>query len=196
MTFPVSSKITQGSTYTIKITTTLTAIDGGTKSASFTTNSITYVEPFSFTNIWLYHYDPYITSTQSKMYYAWKSIQLNWNAAAATATSGTSFKYQTFYRLGNNGQWTQLYTPNTNTNYLFDVSQIQRGSIIQIFVQASDEYGISVDSDILTISKMALPTLSNLTVSNVDYQKVNFSFTWGLNTSYAVDLMYSCELLQ
>ena len=192
--FPVSSKITQGSTYTIKITTTLTAIDGGTKSASFTTNSITYVEPFSFTNIWLYHYDPYITSTQSKMYYAWKSIQLNWNAAAATATSGTSFKYQTFYRLGNNGQWTQLYTPNTNTNYLFDISQIQRGSTIQIFVQASDEYGISVDSDILTISKMALPTLSNLTVSNVDYQKVNFSFTWGLNTSYAVDLMYSCEL--
>ena len=194
ITFPVSSKITQGSTYTIKITTTLTAIDGGTKSASFTTNSITYVEPFSFTNIWLYHYDPYITSTQSKMYYAWKSIQLNWNAAAATATSGTSFKYQTFYRLGNNGQWTQLYTPNTNTNYLFDISQIQRGSTIQIFVQASDEYGISVDSDILTISKMALPTLSNLTVSNVDYQKVNFNFTWGLNTSYAVDLMYSCEL--
>ena len=194
ITFPVSSKITQGSTYTIKITTTVTAIDGGIKSASFTTNSITYVEPFSFTNIWLYHYDPYITSTQSKMYYAWKSIQLNWNAAAATATSGTSFKYQTFYRLGNNGQWTQLYTPNTNTNYLFDISQIQRGSTIQIFVQASDEYGISVDSDILTISKMALPTLSNLTVSNVDYQKVNFSFTWGLNTSYAVDLMYSCEL--
>ena len=192
--FPVSSKITQGSTYTIKITTTLTAIDGGTKSASFTTNSITYVEPFSFTNIWLYHYDPYITSTQSKMYYAWKSIQLNWNAAAATATSGTSFKYQTFYRLGNNGQWTQLYTPNTNTNYLFDISQIQRGSTIQIFVQASDEYGISVDSDILTISKMAPPALSNLTISNVDYQKVNFNFTWGLNTSYAVDLMYSCEL--
>ena len=194
ITFPVSSKITQGSTYTIKITTTLTAIDGGTKSASFTTNSITYVEPFSFTNVWLYHYDPYITSTQSKMYYAWKSIQLNWKAATATATSGTSFKYQAFYRLGNNGQWTQLYTPNTNINYLFDISQIQRGSTIQIFIQASDEYGISVDSDILTISKMALPTLSNLTVSNVDYQKVNFSFTWGLNTSYAVDLMYSCEL--
>lgn len=194
ITFPVSSKITRGSTYTLKITTTLTAIDGGTKSASFTTNSITYVEPFSFTNIWLYHYDPYITSTQSKMYYAWKSIQLNWNAAAATATSGTSFKYQAFYRLGNNGQWTQLYTPNTNTNYLFDISQIQRGSTIQIFVQASDEYGISVDSDILTISKMAPPALSNLTISNIDYQKVNFNFTWGLNTSYAVDLMYSCEL--
>ena len=194
VTFPVSSKITQGSTYTLKITTTLIAIDGGTKSTSFTTNSITYVEPFSFTNIWLYHYDPYITSAQSKMYYAWKSIQLNWSAAVATSTSGTSFKYQTFYRLGNNGQWTQLYTPNTNTNYLFDISQIQRGSTIQIFVQASDEYGISVDSSILTISKMALPTLSNLTISNIDYQKINFSFTWGLDTSYAVDLMYSCEL--
>ena len=65
--FPVTSKIVRGSTYTLKVTTTLTAIDGGTKSASFTTNSITYVEPFSFTNVWLYHYDPYITSTQSKM---------------------------------------------------------------------------------------------------------------------------------
>ena len=184
--FPVTSKIAQGSTYTIKITTTLTGVDGGTKSASFTTNSITYVEPFSFTNIWLYHYDPYITSTKSKMYYAWKSIQLNWKAATATATSGTSFKYQAFYRLGNNGQWTQLYTTNTNTSYLFNISQIQKGSTIQIFIQASDEYGISVDSDILTISKMALPTLSNLVISNVDYQKVNFSFTWGLDTSYAM----------
>lgn len=194
VTFPVSSKITQGSTYTLKITTTLTAIDGGTKSASFTTNSITYVKPFSFTNIWLYHYDPYITSTKSKMNYAWKSIQLNWNAAKATSNSGTSFKYQAFYRLGKSGQWTQLYTPNTNTSYLFDISQIQKGSTIQIFIQATDEYGISVDSSILTISKMALPTLSKLTISSIDYQKVNFEFTWGLNTSYAVDLMYSCEL--
>lgn len=192
--FPVTTLITQGSSYTVKITTTLTAIDGGTKSASFTTNSITRIQSFNFTNIWKYYYDETITSTPSKMSNAWKNIRLTWNKASATSTSGSSFKYQMFYRIGTNGQWNSLYTANTNTTYLFDISGISNGSSIQMFVRASDEYDITVDSSILTVIKMSPPTLNTISIVSINYSKMSFNFNWNMNTSYAIDLRYSCEL--
>lgn len=195
LSFPVSSYINEGQTYTITITTTLTATDGGTTSNSWTSNEITRITQFQFNKTWKYYYDPKFSNADKPLAYVWSSVQVGWNAATAIANSGTNFKYDLYYCIGETANWgAPLKTKLTNTAATIDITNVEAGSTIQIYVKATDEYGVEATTNVLKLYKINRPSLTTISFNSINYNSINFSFNWGINTNYTKNLLYSCEL--
>lgn len=200
-TFDIT-KVNPGKSFKLGIRAKAQAINGGYRASAVTyTSNILRAGAFTLpSTFWTAVYDPNSTTPSGVQARAFNSIFLSWAAAQPTTGSGTSFTYYLYSREGTAGAWSlEVTVGNTGTRqFTKSISQYAAGSSIGFYVKVVDNFGVSVSSSTLEVRKINAPSFGTTNVSNIDYQKIDTSFTWGLNQTnesvgYKIYLEYNSK---
>ena len=200
-TFDIT-KVNPGKSFKLGIRAKAQAINGGYRASAITyTSSILRAGSFNLPSaFWTAVYDPNSTTPSGVQARAFNSIFLSWAAAQPTTGSGTSFTYYLYSREGTAGAWSlETTVGNAGTRqFTKSISQYAAGSSIGFYVKVVDNFGVQVSSPTLEIRKINVPSFGTTNVSNIDYQKIDTSFTWALNQTnenvgYKIYLEYNSK---
>lgn len=200
-TFDIT-KVNPGKSFKLGIRAKAQAINGGYRASAVTyTSNILRAGAFTLpSTFWTAVYDPNSTTPSGVQARAFNSIFLSWGAAQPTTGSGTSFTYYLYSREGTAGAWSlEVTVGNTGTRqFTKSISQYAAGSSIGFYVKVVDNFGVQVSSPTLEVRKINAPSFGTTNVSNIDYQKIDTSFTWGLNQTnesvgYKIYLEYNSK---
>lgn len=200
-TFDIT-KVNPGKSFKLGIRAKAQAINGGYRASAVTyTPNILRAGTFNLPQtFWTAVYDPNSTTPSGVQARAFNSVFLSWAAAQPATGSGTSFTYYLYSREGTSGAWSLEATiGNAGTRqFTKSISQYAAGSSIGFYVKVVDNFGVSVSSSTLEVRKINAPSFGTTNVSNIDYQKIDTSFTWGLNQTnenvgYKIYLEYNSK---
>lgn len=196
------TKVNSGKSFKLGIRARAQANNGGYRASAITyTSNILRAGSFNLpSTFWTAAYDPNSTTPSGIQARAFNKIFLSWNAAQSETGSGNSFTYHLYSRQGTSGAWSLEATiGNTGTRqFTKSISQYTAGSSIGFYVKVVDNFGISASSSILEIRKINIPSFRSTSVSNINYQRIDTSFTWNLNQTnenigYRIYLQYNNE---
>ena len=112
---------------------------------------------------------------------AFKTITLSWSAATSSV-SGSTIEYAIRYQTTSNAQWMDLTSGLSSTTYTIDnfaALAPNGGDKVTFKIIASDDYSSTAESSTSSITKMYLPTISNLKVAGtVTNTNVPYSFDY------------------
>lgn len=119
--------------------------------------------------------------------YAHSDATFKWSKITTTdGSQGTSFTHALEYQI-NDGNFALLNTQeqnasseelNTSFFYTLPLSSFSEGTKIGVRVKISSNFGVSQYSPILSFTKVVSPSISNFTISSIDYQKLQASFDY------------------
>lgn len=108
----------------------------------------------------------------SQVSVAWASL-----IETGTAPGRTSFTYELQYRLSTTSNWITLVNTDNTAYFGADISTAEEGAEIGFQIVATDNYGLSLTSPILTATKIKRPLITKVSASNISYAyfQANFS---------------------
>ena len=189
--------ITENTPFTFSVRVRAQATNGGyTYSDITTTNTITRAAALIYpTTLWTQCYG--VTSSGAAlqtvgMYpYGYNYCKLGWNAISSS--TGNSITYTVNYKIGVNDSWKSIAT-TTSTSTIINLSQIAEGSQIIFQLMANDGTTTGSDARTYTYTKLIKPTISNLSIVNVNKTTIQPKFTWDNGDNSNSSLVYEVYL--
>lgn len=186
-------KISNGNSFNLSVEAVATANDGGSRvSSKKDGNTLTKAGSFtsaSITACW----DDSETSIASLAAYVYSRVKINWSAARSSGSSGSTFTYKLYYRVGAGGQWTNvaLSSGTVTTATLAIGDSISEGSTISFYVSSTDNYNTTQSSSAVTVIRAIKPELVIGTPTSVSVGVANIPFTWRAKDAAATSWNYN-----
>ena len=194
--------IADGTSINFVIKTVVTAKHGGTVSSSGVTIKYTKMGIFSFPSDFWQGIQEGSTKPTVKKGYVYQNVSVSWKEPDSTRSP---FTYQLQFRPSSNSNWqTVTLASNVDTFKLgFNIVSggAAEGNVIGFQVIATDKYGISNTSGILTATKIKRPIISKLSASNITSEnfQANFSIqgqATNESITYSIALKYENNLTE
>lgn len=196
-TFDIS-KVTAGNSFTLKVVPRyIGASNSYTEGAAIATASIIRASGFSLPSpFWTSCYDNVNGYTSGVYNYAHASILLGWAAIEPVEESeGTSFIYSLEQQIDGSA-FTTIGTYNSASQKIITLSSYAEGTLLGYRMKITNNFGISVYSDTISVQKVISPSLSNLNISNISSKTLQSSFEWERNlAASADDLEYKINVI-
>lgn len=152
--------------------------DGGDYMLSDTDQfTVNYISSFSLpTDFWQAYYDD-VNDTEGKRQFAYSSVTLKWK------NLGSGYSYLPQYSVNEGNTWNNMTNNRiTGTTYRESgFSSMGEGARVQFRVEVQDKYGQKVISAPILITRLAKPSLSNLTWAQAG-NSASTGFNWRFGT--------------
>ena len=189
--------ITPGSSFNLSIEPYyLTASGSYTMGEIVTTQQIVRADAFSIpTPFWTACYDKdagYSSDIYSNVY---SNVTLAWESVISeNEAQGSKFIY-TIEQQINNGAFSRIAQYVQAGSHSISLTNISEGSILGFRMNITNEFGVSIYSNVIQVQKIISPSINNLIISNITATSLQSSFEWTRNLAAdADDLLYTIIL--
>lgn len=174
----------------------MTASGSYIRGDTVTTPQIVRADFFSLpTLFWTACYDKDAGYSSDIYSYVYSNVTLAWaSAISENEAQGSIFTY-TIEQQINNGAFSMVAQYVEASSHSISLTNIAEGTILGFRMKVTNEFNVSIYSNVIQVQKVVSPSINNLTISNITATSLQSSFEWTRNLAAdADDLLYAIIL--